>query len=131
MDTDVIAAALLAEPGRGEQAGRLLLFGHDLLAPAHWTAELANVTWKAVMLGLLAPASAAGVLDTASMLPITSVPTDLLWKGAVGLSITTGHPVYDTLFVHLAERESTRMVTYDAKLRRRFPSLAWEPHHFL
>ncbi len=127
VDTDVIAAALLGEPGRGRQAGKLLAFGERLLAPAHWQAELANVVWKATVMGLLPVEAVAELIATAARLPIESVAVTALWRGAVARAIVADHPVYDTLFIELAERSGTRVVSYDRALRKKFADLVVEP----
>jgi predicted nucleic acid-binding protein len=127
VDTDVIAAALLGEPRRGREAGRLLVSRHELLAPAHWQAELANVVWKATVLGRLPIERVDPVMAAASRLPVVSVAVSTLWRGAVARAIAVGHPVYDTLFVELAEREGTRVVSYDRAFKEKFPGLVVGP----
>jgi predicted nucleic acid-binding protein len=127
VDTDVIAAALLGEPRRGREAGRLLASGRGLLAPSHWQAELANVVWKATVLGRLPLERVDAVMAAASRLPVVSVAVSGLWRGAVARAIAVRHPVYDTLFVELAEREGTRVVSYDRAFREKFPGVVVEP----
>jgi len=102
-----------------------------LLAPASWEAELANVVWKAVLWGSLAPGDAEAVLSTASLLPITGVPVRQLWLGAVMRSVIHQHPAYDGLFVELAAREGALVASYDQALQRRYPDLVKPPDHFL
>ncbi len=126
VDTDVVAAALLGEEGRGV-AATAILQRNKLLAPDHWRAELANVIWKAVITERLDENGASMALTLASLLPITNVPVELLWRGALGRAITHRHPVYDTLFVELAEREGTQVVSFDQALRRKFPGLVRTP----
>jgi len=43
IDTDVIAAVLLAQPKRHEEAARLVQLCDEMLAPSHLKAELGNV----------------------------------------------------------------------------------------
>jgi predicted nucleic acid-binding protein len=45
----------------------------------------------------------------------------------VGRAIASKNPVYDTLFVELAVREKAPLVSFDQKLRRRFPGIVVEP----
>ena len=131
MDTDVIAAALLAETGRGEEAARLLAESRILLAPSHWKAELANVIWKATLLGRLSAEEVDSIISIADRLRITSVDVSDLWRGAVVRAVANSHPVYDTLFVELAVREKTRVASYDRGLQRRFPDLVFPPARIL
>jgi len=60
-------------------------------------------------------------------LPIESVAVTDLWRGAVARAIVADHPVYDTLFIELAERSKTRVASYDRALRKKFPELVVEP----
>ena len=127
IDTDVLAAALLGEEGTAALATAVLTGGHELLAPAHWKAELANVVWKAALSGRVAPGAIDEVLTLAAALPITSVDVAELWRGAVASAIEARHPAYDTLFIELAAREETMVVTFDRALRTRFPERALAP----
>jgi predicted nucleic acid-binding protein len=127
VDTDVVAAALLGEAERGDEAAHVLQIAEELLAPTHLQAELANVVWKATVLGHLADEGVAEVLATAGALPIKYVSVNELWEGGVARAILARHPVYDTLFIELAERESALVVSYDRPLRERFPERVRTP----
>lgn len=127
VDTDVIAAAVLGEPRVGEEAGRLLAGRWEILAPSHWKAEFANVLWKAARSGRVAAENIDCLLTIAEGLPIASVPTEELWRGAVARAVLSDHPVYDTLFVELAARSRTHVASYDQPLQKRFPSLVKRP----
>jgi predicted nucleic acid-binding protein len=127
VDTDVIAAAVLGEPGTGEEAARLLASPWELSAPSHWKAELANVLWKAVRLDRVAADDIDDILSIAEALPITSVDVGDLWRGAVARAVVSGHPAYDVLFVELAARLGTCVASYDQQLQKRFPSLVKAP----
>lgn len=131
VDTDVIAAALLSEPSRGEEASRLLARTSDLMAPGHWKAELAYVIWKAVKLGRLPDGMLGPVIEVAARLPVRSVDVSDLWLGAVTRAVAADHPVYDTLFVELAVREGTHVASYDAEFRKRFPEHVVSPRSLL
>jgi predicted nucleic acid-binding protein len=131
VDTDVIASALLGEPQTGDEAARLLAGRWELLAPAHWKAELCNVVWKAARLGRLRLESVDGVLSLAEALPIASIDVAELWRGALGRAIEADHPAYDTLFVELAARLGTFVVSYDRRFRDRFPVLVRRPREIL
>ena len=127
----MIAAALLGEPGTAGQAARILASRAELHAPAHWTAELANVVWKAVRLGRLEPGAVDWVLSLAEALPIVAVPVAQLWRGAVARAIAGGHPAYDTLFVELATRLGAQVASFDRQLRERFPDRVRHPKDLL
>ncbi|MCC6664529.1 MAG: type II toxin-antitoxin system VapC family toxin [Polyangiaceae bacterium] len=131
VDTDVIAAALLGEEARGSEAARLLASASELLSPAHWKAELANVIWKSVVFAGNPPERLNEIFRVAESLPITSVEVSELWRGAVARAITSRQSVYDTLFVELALREGLPLASYDAPLRRKFPRVVALPKSLL
>jgi predicted nucleic acid-binding protein len=99
----------------------------EVLAPALWEAELANVLWMAVRSGVLPGEEAAGKLGLAGRLGIHSVPTRRLWHGALLRAVQAAIPVYDTLFVELAEREGLPLITFDSKMARAYPQLCKRP----
>lgn len=127
VDTDVIAAALLGEAIRGDEACAIIAKASALTAPSHWKAELASVVWKAVVLGALDPEQASEVLRKADLAPITSVDVSELWHGAMARGIAARHSTYDTLFVELAVREGVRMASYDETLQRKFRDVVLKP----
>lgn len=99
----------------------------DLVAPALWEAELANVLWMAVRARVLPSAEAPAKLALATRLGVHSVASRALWRGALVRSLSSGVAVYDTLFVELADREAIPLATFDRKLARNFPALARRP----
>jgi predicted nucleic acid-binding protein len=127
VDTDVIAAALLAEAGRSDEARTLITRSWQFLAPSHWKAEFANVIWKGVLRGRVPIELIEDLLDAADRLTIESVDIGELWGVALARAVAANHPVYDTLFVALALRERTFVASYDAVLRRRFPTVVRSP----
>ena len=94
---------------------------------SHWKAELCNVVWNAVRLGRMAPEQIDDLLGLAAALPIASVDVAELWRGAIARAVNGNHPAYDTLFVELAARLDTRVVSYDRQMKTRFPSLVMRP----
>jgi len=131
VDTDVIAAALLAEPATGDEAARFLAGRWNLHAPAHWKAELSSVLWKAISLGRLNPDAVGDILDVAETLPIASIDVATLWRGAVARALAADHPAYDVLFVELAFRLNTQVASYDRGFQRRFRTQVRAPSEFL
>jgi predicted nucleic acid-binding protein len=127
----VLAAALLGERATGAEAAAVLVGRWDLAAPSHWKAELSNVVWKAVRLEQLDAANVDRVLTLAEAFPIRSVDVFELWRGAVGRAIAAEHPAYDTLFIELAIRLGTHVVSYDRQLRLRFPGHVRTPRRVL
>ncbi|MBZ5495721.1 MAG: type II toxin-antitoxin system VapC family toxin [Acidobacteriia bacterium] len=127
VDTNVVAYHLLGTPPFAEEAGRFLRAAGDLCAPALWEAELANVLWMAVRKGILETDEAISRLGLAAQLGISSVPSRILWQGALMCAVHSGVPIYDTLFVELAHREEIPLATFDARLCKTFPDIAKRP----
>jgi predicted nucleic acid-binding protein len=127
----VVAAAVLAESGTTEEASCLLAGRWDLAAPSHWKAEFCNVIRKAVQLQRIAAQEIDPIIGRASTLPIESVDVAELWRGAVARAVDARHPAYDTLFVKLAIRLRTQVASFDAQLRRKFPSIVRSPGNLL
>lgn len=131
MDTDVVAAAVLAESRTSEAALRVLGGKWDFAAPSHWKAEFSNVIWKAVQLKRISAGAVDAIISGATALPIQSVDVAELWRGAVTRAIVAGHPAYDTLFVELAIRLRTSVVSFDVPFQRKFPSIVRSPADIL
>lgn len=127
IDTNVIAYYLFGAREFTQEAQAFLQRAEELLAPAVWEAELANVVWMSVRGGVIAEEEAPAKLSLAARLGIHSVAVRTLWHGALLRSIQSGVAVYDTLFVELAEREQVPFITFDQKLTQAYPSLARRP----
>jgi predicted nucleic acid-binding protein len=127
VDTNVVAYFLLGADDFVSEA-RMGLEAVSLpLAPGHWEAELTNVLWMAIRAGAL-PADEGPVrLGLARRLGIESVAIFTLCQGALLRAVTTGVPVYDTLFVELAVRTGCPLVTFDKAVLRAFPEIARRP----
>ncbi len=97
IDTNVITYYLLRTEPFYQEARDLWHWVEDPVAPSFWAAELANALWGVTRAGALSRALAAN------------------------------HPVYDTLFVELAERRSLPLATFDQKLIKLFPRVAVRP----
>ncbi len=126
-----MAAAVLGESARGEEAARLLAGRWELIAPAHWKAEFCNVLWKAVRMGRVAAEEIDAIMNHVSALAIESVEVAELWRGAVARAVAADHRAYDTLFIELAVRSRTRMASYDEQLQRKFPTVVRSPRALL
>lgn len=127
VDTNVVAYLLLGTRGFADEARQALGEEADLLAPAHWEAELANVVWMAVRSGVIPPEEGPVRFSLARRLGIETVPTSTLCQGALLRSLASGIAVYDTLFVELAARRSCRLATFDKAVLKAFPDIAIRP----
>jgi predicted nucleic acid-binding protein len=96
-----------------------LLTRTDLAAPDFMLVEAANALYRKVFVGDVSEAQAAAGLqyirDKVELLPAT---VNRLSR-AIHFANEMNHPVYDCLYVALAEETSSRLVTYDRELRNR------------
>jgi len=127
IDTDVVAAILLGQTDRSEEAAALVGACGELLVPSHFKAELGNVIWKSITFGNYPVDQAGALAAAADALGFTVVDVGELWQGALARAIAARHPVYDTLFVELAVRESVPMASFDRTLRERFSAVVKSP----
>ena len=124
VDTNVVAYFLLGTPKFVAEASEFWNRADELLAPAIWEAEIANVIWMASRAKVVTAPDATAKLALAGRLGILSVNNRTLWHGALARSISSGVAVYDTLFVELAEREGVVMATFDDKVLKAYPKIA-------
>ncbi|MBW2528134.1 MAG: type II toxin-antitoxin system VapC family toxin [Deltaproteobacteria bacterium] len=127
VDTNVIAYYLLRTEPHYDEARRFWRQVTEPIAPSLWQAELANAVWGVTRAGILEPAEALLRLRLASRLDVESVANQELWEGALARALAADHPVYDTLFVELAARESAPLCSFDQRLLRAFPKIAHRP----
>ncbi|HEV8240398.1 MAG TPA: type II toxin-antitoxin system VapC family toxin [Thermoanaerobaculia bacterium] len=121
VDTMVVAFALIGEADLHQQAVRVLGSRDELWAPESLRAELVNVLWLWVRHRGISPESARTALRNAESLLTGFVPIAELWESALDLALARDHSPYDTLFVALARKQGTTVVTDDGTLLRRFP----------
>jgi predicted nucleic acid-binding protein len=127
IDTNVVAYLLLGTESFVDEARACLEQVATPLAPAHWEAELTNVVWMAVRVGILPSTEGPVRLGLARRLGIDSIATATLCRGALLRSIESGVPAYDTLFVELAARSACPLLTFDTALLEAYPDIALRP----
>jgi predicted nucleic acid-binding protein len=107
-----------------ESALRVLTSGVDVHAPDFLLVEAANVLWKKSRRGQLG-GDAHAVLATLREAPI-ALHVDLnLLDRALELGLQTGRTVYDCLYLALAERLDTVVVTADERFVNALSGTAW------
>jgi predicted nucleic acid-binding protein len=114
VDASVIAAALFSEPYHIE-ANSVLFSGNSLYAPDLVYAEVANVIWKRHGRGEIDEKDAADLLDAVMRLPLEITSSEPLIRGALELAIRTNRTAYDCLYLALAVRSKTVMVSNDRR----------------
>jgi len=124
IDASVALKWVLAEAGQ-DLADALL--DRDLIAPSLWLIEAANALWRRTTRGEITTTEAAERLAELMQAPVTTTPVEADIAAAIGLATQLGHPVYDCLYLALAIREDTVVVTADARFHAAvsgYPALA-------
>ena len=112
VDASVALKWVLAEPG---QAAADALLDEDLIAPSLWLMEAANALWRRAKRGELQAEEAAEHLSELFNAPVTSIAIEEDLQAAARLAERLGHPVYECLYLALAVREQTQVVTADRR----------------
>jgi len=101
----------------GSEAASLLA-GESLTSPSLLLAECANALWAKARRREI---TADEILERLSLLlsaPVLLVPLAELVEDATRLAATLDHPVHDCLYLALAVREGTRLITADRQFAR-------------
>jgi predicted nucleic acid-binding protein len=112
VDASVALKWVLDEPG-SESADALL--EEELIAPALWLLEAANALWRRSQRSEITPDEATERLTELLNAPVatTTFEGDLL--AAAELASRLDHPVYDCVYLAMAIRENTYVVTADSR----------------
>lgn len=116
VDASVALKWLIEEEGSSE-AERL--FDQDLLAPALLRIEASNVLRTLVKRDALDAVQAVDLMAMLQEAPLTIVDhDDALERRALEIALELEHPVYDCLYIALAERIGATVVTADKRFLR-------------
>ena len=113
VDSSVAVKWVYAEPGTRE-ALLILDEGVGLTAPALWQLETANVLPRRSRKGRLSGVEVRRRLGYLATVPVTLEEDAALTAEAIGLSLELRHPVYDCLYLALALRERSQVLTAHA-----------------
>lgn len=123
VDASVAMKWLVEEADTG---AAIALLVRDLAAPALLRVEVANALRTAVGKGAIARVRAMALLDRLHAAPMAVLGTDdALERRALEIALDLGHPVYDCVYLALAERTGRLLITADARFLR---ALARSPH---
>lgn len=113
IDASVALKWVLAE--EGSEDADALLEGDDLIAPSLWQLEVANALWRRVIRGELTAFEADERLSALLVSPVATIALEEVVSSAFRLAGELNHPVYDCLYLALAVREETHVVTADRR----------------
>jgi len=112
VDASVALKWVLEEPGSADAEA---LLDQELVAPSLWLLEAGNALWRRVVRDEISAAEAQERLSELFNAPVTTVALEEDLTAAVRLAIELNHPVYDCLYLALALREGTHVVTSDRR----------------
>ena len=101
-----------------DAARRLLSATHQFLSPDLLFPEVGNAIWKKVRRGELTAEDGQKLAADISSVAVETVATRGLMVDAHALAVTTGLTVYDAMYLALAVRLETNLITADDKLGR-------------
>lgn len=131
VDTNVFVYALV---GASEFRGNSLSVLHsseDIVVPSSFRAEFASALWQYIQQQELILEQCVNIMRNVDEIIDREVGVGVVWERALQMAVVADHPPYDAIFAALAEREGTRVVTYDRGFRRAFPDLTVSPSEFL
>jgi len=115
VDASVVAAAFFQDQ-HADAARSLLASNRKLHAPDLIYPEVASVIWKRHRRGEIDEDEAGQLLADVLRLPLQTTPSDRLVDSALQLALRTGQSVYDCLYLALAVKNKTVMVSGDRRL---------------
>lgn len=102
----------------GDAARRLLGAAHQFLSPDLLFPEVGNAIWKKVRRGELTAEEGQRLAADISSVAVETVSTRGLTIDAHALAVATGLTVYDAMYLALAVRLKTELITADDELSR-------------
>lgn len=126
VDASVACKWFVEELG-SPQAAALLEGDEGLIAPEFVIAEVSNALWRKSRVGEMAFEQAEAAVDELPRFFDDLVPSALLAARSLAIAAALDHPVYDSLYVALAELREARLVTADRGLLDRLSGTPWAP----
>jgi predicted nucleic acid-binding protein len=99
-----------------DAARRLLQSENQYVAPDLLFAETANTIWKKVRRGEVSRRDGEGLVADVGRAAVQTVPCRALAADAYALASASGRTVYDAMYLALALRLETRLITADERL---------------
>ena len=98
-----------------------------LVAPDIVVAEVANVAWKLARAGQISHEHGARIAAALPSAFSNLIGAASLATRALEISSHLDHPVYDSLYIALAELNQAQLVTTDERLIRAVDNTEWKP----
>ena len=114
VDASVAVKWLIVEEDSPD--ARVLLDEEELHAPRLLVSEVANAVWRKVRLDQVDRGAAGQLVATMPDMPVRWHADETICADAVRLAIAHDRPVYDLMYLALAQRLGVRVVTADQRL---------------
>lgn len=128
LDTSAAANVVLGT-AEGIRLATVLEQADWVIAPSLFHSEMGNTLWKSVRFGSLTQDAALTLYDDAVALVDEFMSDQPLIIQSMAAAVRHQHPVYDMIFVSVAQRYGCRLLTTDQKLQalaqRIDPALCW------
>ena len=114
IDASVAVKWLVVEEGSTD-ARDLLHDGEELHVPRLLASEVANAVWRKVRLGQVDRRTGPQLVATIQDMPVRWHSDETLGADALRLAIALDRPIYDLVYLALAQRLGARLVTADQR----------------
>lgn len=125
VDASVALKWFFADEPQAAEAFAVVRDGAVLIAPNLVIAETCNAAWRSARLGLI---EHVAVAEIAAILPRffdELISAAILAPRGVAIAAQLDHPVYDCLYIALAEARQIPLVTADARLLAKLAGSPW------
>lgn len=120
-----VAFKWFVEESGSDAAQRVLERERARIAPDWVLVEIANTARKKEQREEISPDHATAIVESAPRFFTRLVPAATLLERALAVARVLGHPVYDCLYLALADEEQARLVTADRRLVQRVAGSRW------
>lgn len=110
------------------QAREIVASGDELCAPDILLSECANVAIRQALLNRTDLSKARQLITVLQKMFDAVVPSSELVYSAMEMAHTLWHPIYDCIYLALAQREDTKVITADLKFVRKVGQSKWKRH---
>ena len=128
VDASVVVKWFIPEI-HSERARRLLSGDDHYVAPDLLFAEIGSVIWKKIRRGELGAAEGRRLMGDVPAIAVETIATRDLVVDAHALAVATDITVYDAMYLALAARLDTAMITADDRLARKISSYRTAARH--
>ena len=125
IDASVACKWFFNEPQAAEARRIAAASDVTFVAPDMILAECANAAWRRARDGTITPAHARAFLGALPLWFESLTPASELYQPAFEMAHELGHPVYDCLYLALAERDQSHVITADRVFADRVAGSRW------